>query len=83
MKHFNEAVWSRTGFLKQNITLASNSYNLFIVFMQIMNINCVCQVRVIRNVEIRSLSLPKHRDIKLNFMTQTREKLDSHVLSRW
>ena len=29
-----------------------------------------------------TLNLPKHEDVILNSMTQTREKLDSFVLSR-
>ena len=41
-----------------------------------MKANKNCQVRL-----EKTSTLPKHEDIILNFMTQTREKWDYHVLS--
>ena len=75
VKHFNKAVWNRnTFFLKQSIKSVTNTYNLFTVFMLTLNAKFVGSEFL-----EKTLPLPKHVDI--SFMTQSREKWDSHVLS--
>ena len=68
MKHFNKAVWNSKSFFKESVNPVRNSYNSFTVFMQMLNVDLDCLVRVIG----KALTLPKHENIKLNSLTQTR-----------
>ena len=65
-------------FFKQNINFVRNAYNSFTVFIQTVNVDYDCLVRVIG----KTLTLSKHEDTVTNFMTQTKENWDPFVLSR-
>ena len=74
MKYFNKAALNKkTVFFKKSINPVRSAYNLFIVLMQTLNVDKDSLVRFIG----KALSLPKHENIILNSMMQTREKWDS------
>ena len=59
--------------------LVRNTYNSFNIFMLMLNVNKVCQVRVIRE---KHMFLPKYGDLILNSIALAREKRKSLVLCR-
>ena len=41
-------MWQQERFIKRSRNSVRNMYNSFTIFMQMLNVDCVCQVRVIR-----------------------------------
>ena len=70
--------WQQESICKQSINSVRNTYSYFNIFMQTLNVDQVCQVRV----NSRSFGFTQTWKIILKSLFQTKEKCDSLVLSR-
>ena len=76
MKHFNKGVWSSKNVFLNNVQTPLETHMVYLPSSCKRWISTKIDWSELQG---KTLTLPKYKDIIIDFMTQTREKLDSLV----